>query len=145
MSDETKLIRSQLLASKKAAIQSSDPVVALREGWDDYVRFAAQRPRLYAAMMARVLHDADIPAAKQAFALLVERVTAIAAEGRLAMPVEAATHIAWASANAAALLYVTAALQVATASPSPEPHVIARLRDGAIESLCTPQPAEQRT
>jgi len=53
----------QFLASKKAAIQSSDPVLALREGRDDHVRFAAQRPRLYAAMMARALQDANIPAA----------------------------------------------------------------------------------
>jgi len=136
---------AQFLASKEAAIQSPDPVVALREGWDDYVRFAAQRPRLYAAMMARVLQDADIPAAKQGYALLVKRITAIADEGRLAMSVEAATHVAWASANAAALLYVTAALQVATASRSPEPHVIARLRDSVIESICTPQPSEKLT
>jgi hypothetical protein len=32
------------------------------EGWDDYVRFSAERPRLYAAMMARVLRGAAIPA-----------------------------------------------------------------------------------
>lgn len=35
---------AQFLASKKAAVQSSDPITALREGWDDYVRFAAARP-----------------------------------------------------------------------------------------------------
>ncbi|MGS0892609.1 TetR/AcrR family transcriptional regulator [Burkholderia stagnalis] len=134
----------QFLASKKAAVQSPDPVMALCEGWDDYVRFAAERPRLYAAMMARVLQGADIPAAKQAHALLVARITAIAAEGRLAMPVEAATHVAWASANSAALLYVTAALQVVTEPRAPEPDVVARLRDDAIQSICTPLPTEHR-
>src|SRR6516225_6840849 len=34
---------SQFLDSKKAAVKSTEPVTALREGWDDYVRFAAAR------------------------------------------------------------------------------------------------------
>lgn len=129
----------QFLRAKKAAIRSSDPVAALCEGWDNYVRFAAERPRLYAAMMARVLQGADIEAAGQAEAMLVERITAIAAEGRLAISVEAATQVAWASANAAALLYVTAASHARA-----DPDIVARLRDGAIQVICTPQPAERR-
>ena len=133
----------QFLESKKAAVQSSDPIVALRQGWDDYVRFAAQRPRLYAAMMARVLQGADIPAARGAHALLVERITAIASDGRLTVPVAAATHIAWASANSAALLYVTA-LAGDTGQQVPDPSVIASLRDGAIGSICTSQLEEQQ-
>src|SRR5580704_18320781 len=56
----------QFLASKKAAVQSSDPETALRQGWDDYVRFAAARPRLYAAMMSRILKGGHIPAPKVA-------------------------------------------------------------------------------
>jgi hypothetical protein len=54
-------------------------VTALRQGWDDYVRFAAERPRLYAAMTARMLQGGDIPAAGQAYALLVERIKTVAA------------------------------------------------------------------
>ncbi|HZV08329.1 MAG TPA: TetR/AcrR family transcriptional regulator, partial [Novosphingobium sp.] len=99
---------AQFLASKQTAVQSADPVIALREGWNDYVRFAAARPRLYAAMMSRVLGGADIPAAAQAFALLIERVGAIAATGRLAPGVAEAADLIWASANAASLLHVTA-------------------------------------
>jgi hypothetical protein len=52
----------------------------LREGWDDYVRFAAALRRLYAAMMSRVLQGAQIPAAQQAFALLIKRIAAIKAQ-----------------------------------------------------------------
>jgi len=44
----------------------------------------------------------------QAFALLIERVAAIATEGRLAPTVEEAADLVWASANAASLLHVTA-------------------------------------
>ena len=127
---------SQFLASKKAVEQSPDPVTALREGWDDYVRFAAARPRLYAAMLSRVLNGAQIPAAEQAFALLIERVAAIAAKGRLALAISAAADLLWASANAASLLYVTAQLRK-TAMPTPV--VLKDIRENALQAILTPR------
>jgi AcrR family transcriptional regulator len=127
---------AQFLESKEAAIQSSDPETALRQGWDDYVRFAAARPRLYAAMMSRVLKGGHIPAAEQGFALLTDRVAAIAAEGRLAVAAETAADLAWASANAAALLHVTARLRKAT---KPAPAVIDGLRDQAMQVILAPR------
>ena len=127
---------AQFLESKKAATQSADPVTALREGWDDYVRFAASRPRLYAAMMSRVLDGADIPAAEEAFALLIARVAAIAGEGRLSRTVEAAADIMWASANAASLLYVTARLRKV---PTPAPAALEQIREGALRSILNPE------
>lgn len=125
---------AQFLASKKAAVQSSDPVIALREGWDDYVRFASARPRLYSAMMGRVLQGAQIPAAEQAFALLIERIVAIGAQGRLSPTVEAAADLMWASANAASLLYVTAQFRN---SALPTPAVLADIRENAIRTILT--------
>jgi AcrR family transcriptional regulator len=125
---------AQFLASKKAAVQSSDPVSALREGWDDYVRFAAARPRLYAAMMGRVLQGAQIPAAQQAFALLIERIAAIGAQGRLSPTVEAAADLMWASANAASLLYVSAQLRN---SVPPTAAVLKDIRENAIRTILT--------
>src|ERR1700722_16970124 len=53
---------AQFLESKKAGTQWSGPEAAPRQGWDDYVRFAAERPRLYAAMMNRSLEVGHIPA-----------------------------------------------------------------------------------
>ena len=126
----------QFLKSKKAAIQSSDPVLALAEGWDDFVRFAAERPRLYAALMARLMQGGDIPAFGHGYAQLVERVEAIAAAGRLAMPVQDAAQTAWASANAASLLHVAAALRVTAALQQPDPSVIDGLRDRAMKAIC---------
>ena len=123
---------AQFLESKRAAIQSPDPVMALREGWDDYVRFAAARPRLYAAMMSRVLDGAEIPAATQAFALLIERIAAIAAEGRLAPTVEVAADLMWASANAASLLHVTARLRKTV---PPASAVLEQIRENALRSI----------
>lgn len=129
----------QFLASKKAASQSLDPVAALVDGWDDYVRFAAERPRIYAVMMARLLHGASIPAAGQAYALLVQKIDAILAAGRLAVPKEAAAQLAWASANAASLLYVTASLQVADQMSTPDRAVVVGLRDGAMQLIISPR------
>jgi len=127
---------SQFLDSKKAAVKSTQPVTALREGWDDYVRFAAARPRLYAAMMSRVLQGARIPAAQQAFALLIERIATIEAQGRLALTVVAAADLMWASANAASLLYVTAQLRN-TAPPTTD--VLEDIRENAVGTILTPE------
>src|SRR5271155_3957675 len=52
----------QFLESKKAAVKSPDPATAVRQGWDDYVNFAATRPRLYSAMLGRILKGAHVPA-----------------------------------------------------------------------------------
>ena len=123
---------SQFLESKMAAVRSADPVIALREGWDDYVRFAAARPRLYAAMLSRVLDGATIPAAEQAFALLIERIAAIASKGRLALTVEASADLMWASANAASLLHVTA--QLRKAQP-PSSAVLKQTRENAMRAI----------
>ena len=123
---------ARFLESKRAAVQSADPVMALREGWDDYVRFAAARPRLYAAMMSRVLDGADIPAAEQAFALLIGRISAIAAEGRLTLGIEPAADLLWACANAASLLHVTA--RVRKVAP-PTSAVLEQMREAALRSI----------
>lgn len=128
---------AQFLESKRAAAQSADPVIALREGWDDYVRFAAARPRLYAAMMSRVLDGADIPAAEQAFALLIERIAAIAAEGRLTQEIEPAADLLWACANAASLLHVTARLRKVA---PPSSAMLEQMREDALRSILNCEP-----
>lgn len=128
---------AQFLESKKTAVQSLDPVTALCEGWDDYVSFAAARPRLYAAMMSRILKGGQIPAAEQAFALLIQRLAAVAAEGRLACTVEVAADLGWASANAASLLHVTAQLRNA---PPPTSAVLEGIRESAMQSILTSEP-----
>lgn len=131
---------AQFLESKKAAEHGPDAVAILRNGWDDYVRFAAARPKLYAAMLGRVLQGAQIPAAQQASALLVERIEAIAAEGRLALTVEAAADVMWASANAASMLYVTAQVRNAAA---PAAAVLEGIRDNALRSILNTRAAAQ--
>jgi AcrR family transcriptional regulator len=124
----------QFLERKKAAVMSRDPQTALKQGWDDYVGFAADRPHLYAAMIARVMLGVRIPAAEEARQLLNQQIATIAAEGRLAMSSsDAAADLAWAIAHAAALLHVT------TVDRKPELAVIAALRDYAIQTICKPR------
>lgn len=130
---------AQFLAGKKAVELSRDPREALRQGWDNYVQFAADRPRLYAAMVAKVLSGSAIPAAEQARHLLVERIQAIASDGGLAMTVTAAADLIWASAHGAAVLHVTAP------SSPPDPAVIEALRERALESICTSLTKGQET
>ncbi|MET3861638.1 AcrR family transcriptional regulator [Dietzia sp. 2505] len=130
---------AQFLMSKKAEPFSADPVVALRQGWDNYVRFAAERPRLYAAMAVRVLQGATIPAADAGRALLVERLAAIEADGHLAMDVEAAADLIWSSAHAASTLYVLAPER------QPDPTVVTTLRERAVQSICNPIESEKPT
>lgn len=122
----------QFLASKRAAVRSTDPETALRQGWDDYVRFAAARPRLYVAMMGRVLEGARIEAADQGNAMLRSSLEDVAAAGRLAIPVQAASDLLWASANAAALLHVTAHLRKAR---PPAAATIEAVREAAMQQL----------
>ena len=85
-------------------------------------------------MMARVLSGARIPAAEQASALLVQRIEAVAAEGRLAVAVQAAADQMWAFANAAALLHVTADARKAS---RPDPAAIDDLRERAMQAILT--------
>lgn len=125
----------QFLASKRASIQSPDPVEALVEGWDNYVGFAAARPRLYAAMMARFLSGADLPAARQGQAMLHDRVARVEAAGLLAIRPEAAVQLIWASANAAALLFLTASTQPDMSMGTPDAATLTTIRDGAIQVI----------
>lgn len=62
-------------------------------------------------------------------ALHVEHIRAIAARGQLAIPADAAADLAWASAHAAAILYVRAQGQ------TPDPAVINGLREQAMAAI----------
>jgi AcrR family transcriptional regulator len=96
----------EFLARKTARPPHRDRATDLLDGWDDYVAFARERPRLYAAMTARYLSGADIPAATEARQHLTAKLQALEAESSLALPVAAAVEIVWSTAHAAALLHV---------------------------------------
>lgn len=125
----------QFLKRKHAAEQGGDPLEDLANGWNDYVLFAAERPRLYAAMLGRVLAGADIPAARQGFELLRSQLRKLEAEGRLAGDVESAADRMWASVNSASLLFVTANLR---GSKGPSGQVLESIRANALKAIIRP-------
>lgn len=127
----------QFLASKHSAVQSDNAETALREGWDDYVRFASARPRLYAAVMGRLLDGGQLDAAEQGNAALRARVEALAVCGKLAVSVDEGADVVWASANAASLLYVTA---LTRGTPAPHNATIAAIRDAAMTAILSAAP-----
>lgn len=125
----------QFLAAKRAVSATADPVQALVEGWNIYVEFASERPRLYAAMMARFLSGADLPAAREGQEMLRDRVAKIEAAGLLAVPPEAAVKVVWSSVNAAALLFLAAKMQPSLAMEKPDATILARIRDSALQAI----------
>ncbi|WP_342569981.1 TetR/AcrR family transcriptional regulator [Paenibacillus sp. FSL R5-0749] len=127
----------QLFESKIAAVESPIPEMALRQGWDDYVRFAAARPRIYAAMMGRLLEGAHIEAADQSHQALVQNVQRVAAAGKLAVSAETAADLVWASANTASWLYVTSQIRKV---PPPQPDVVDPIRESVMQIILIPMP-----
>ncbi|OPG97524.1 TetR family transcriptional regulator [Chryseobacterium mucoviscidosis] len=127
----------QLFESKIAAVESTIPEMALRQGWDDYVRFAAARPRIYAAMMGRLLEGAHIEAADHSHQALVQNIQGVAAEGKLAVPAQTAADLVWASANTASWLYVTAQIRKA---PPPQPDVVDLIRESVMQIILIQRP-----
>lgn len=121
----------QFLARKTARPAIDDLAHDLLDGWDDYVAFAQERPQLYAAMTARMLSGADIPAAALARQHLVAKLMALEARDALSVEVTTAADLLWSTAHAGALLCV------AGAGP-PDPAVLAALRRTAASVLRTP-------
>lgn len=127
----------QFLARKRLhEATNPDPVAALRNGWDDLVRFVAERPRLYAAMAARMLSGATIARADLLIETLAASIAAIDAAGRLRTTRDEALQIAWASAQGASMLYATRAMGAAGGLPTPSSAVLEGIRDRTLAAIC---------
>lgn len=121
----------QFLARKTSRAAIDDPAADLLDGWDDYVAFAQERPHLYAAMTARMLSGADIPAATLSRQHLEAKLAALAARNALATEVSTAADLLWSTAHAAALLHVAG-------TGPPDQAVLAALRKTAASVLRNP-------
>jgi AcrR family transcriptional regulator len=84
------------VAGKSSTTLPDDPVEALRAGWDDTVRFGLDQPAAYRIADARP-HDG--PSVVSGRALLREKVSRVAAAGRLAVSVERAVALMHATAR----------------------------------------------
>ncbi len=124
---------NQYLRRKIALPTASQPVQAVIDGWNDYVAFARERPRLYVAMTVRRLQGARIAAADRSRELLREKLAALDGDGGLNCALAQAADIVWASAHAAAMLIV--------AHPSDPPHadLLNAIRSAALNAIHTPR------
>lgn len=127
----------QFLERKKSQGQTRDPLADVMMGWDDYVAFARERPRLYAAMTARILQGSRIAAARESRLHLEGKLARLAQARPFAMNVRALADLMWATAHAGALLHVAAAPR------EPAPETIAALRQAALDALMQ-KPTRQR-
>jgi len=128
----------QFLERKKAQAVTRDPLADLLNGWDDYVAFARDRPRLYEAMTARVLQGGKIAAAQDSRRHLEAKLARLAEVRDLAMSTHSLADLLWASAHAAALLYVAAAPR------EPSSDTIGWLRQATLDALTAKPPKPKR-
>jgi AcrR family transcriptional regulator len=80
----------EYLASKRAMAPSGDPVEDLRHGWDVHVEFGLTNPAFYTLMYGT---RRDTPAVREAYAILLGLIDAVARAGRLRVPVETAAQM----------------------------------------------------
>ncbi len=123
------------LKKKHPPEAASDPVEALRAGWDMHIEFGLLNPELYLLMYADPRPGAESLAAQQAFAMLGEHMQHVAAAGRLRI-----------SATRACALYHAAAVGImmsllATTPKQRDPALSAIARDHALAAITTDAPA----
>lgn len=86
------------IAKKQPPESKSDPVDALRAGWDLHVEFGLANPELYRLMYVDARPRSDSPAAQQALGLLEQHLERVAVAGRLRVSVARACALYHAAA-----------------------------------------------
>ncbi|HJD81163.1 MAG TPA: TetR/AcrR family transcriptional regulator [Kitasatospora aureofaciens] len=128
------------LAEKHEALsRSEDPVVDLHRGWDLHVDFGLRHPAFYVLMYGTAQPGRRPPAADEAHALLVRLLDRAAADGRLRVPVEEATHVVHAATTGATLALI------GEGAPHRNLSTSTRLRNIVIGSITTDPPVATGT
>jgi AcrR family transcriptional regulator len=110
----------------------TDPVEAVRWGFDRYVEYGRRHPAHYRLLFGRPVAHAT-PGGNASYDHLRRSVAAVAAAGRLRAPVEDAAAALWAAMHGATSLVTNNYFQ-------PEHPAIALLRDATIAQLTQPPP-----
>ncbi|MEU6974209.1 TetR/AcrR family transcriptional regulator [Kitasatospora aureofaciens] len=128
------------LAEKHEALsRSEDPVADLHRGWDLHVDFGLRHPAFYVLMYGTAQPGRRPPAADEAHALLVRLLDRAAADGRLRVPVEEATHVVHAATTGATLALI------GEGAPHRNLSTSTRLRNIVIGSITTDPPVATGT
>ncbi|WP_433087481.1 TetR/AcrR family transcriptional regulator [Dactylosporangium sp. CA-052675] len=124
------------LAEKHTIPPTTDPVEAMRRGWDTHVDFGLRHPAVYLLMFGSDRPGHRPPAAEQAHDLLLTFLNRVAAAGRLRVPPTFAASLCQAAATG-----VTLSL-IGTPTPDRDLEISVRMRETLINSLVTDPPSD---
>lgn len=119
------------MAQKRANRQTADALADLRRGWDGWIAFALERPKLFRLMIESTRSDPS--ASQEAFIMIRAIIERLAAEGRLNTEVDTAARTIWAASNGILALFMQGT-PIAEIKPSSE-----LLFDGLVAKLVRPQ------
>ncbi|MBA8955934.1 TetR/AcrR family transcriptional regulator [Actinomadura namibiensis] len=115
------------LSGKRAQESTGDPVEDLRRGWDLHVEFGRTNPQFYALMYGS---GHTPPAAREAYALLLGLIEAVARAGRLRVPVGTAARMVGAASVGVTLDLIK--------DPEAGAEVSARTREAVLTAIALP-------
>ena len=123
------------LKEKKHRATGSDPVEALRAGWDAHVEFGLSYPAIYLLMYAEPRPGAESPAAAASYRILREHIRRVAAVGRLRFSEEQAADLFHASGCGTVLTLLS------KAEGNQDRRLLEIAREAAIGAITTDAPA----
>ncbi|MCP9965570.1 TetR/AcrR family transcriptional regulator [Actinomadura madurae] len=123
----------EYLASKRAQGTTGDPVDDLRRGWDLHVEYGVTHPAFYTLMYGTSRTPA---AAKEADAILLGLIEAVARAGRLRVAVETAARVIHAAG-----VGVTLTLIAAPAGEEGDRETSVRTREAVLAAVTVPPDA----
>ena len=92
------------MAQKRANRQTADAVADLRRGWDGWIAFALERPKLFRLMIESTRSDPS--ASQEAFVIMRGIVERLATESRLTTDVDTAARTISAASNGVLTLFM---------------------------------------
>jgi AcrR family transcriptional regulator len=92
------------MTKKRANRQTADALADLKRGWDGWLAFALERPKLFHLMVESTRSDPSTN--QEAFVLMRAIVERLGNEGRLTTGVDTAARTIWAAANGVLTLFV---------------------------------------
>ncbi len=92
------------MAQKRANRQTADALADLRRGWDGWIAFALERPKLFRLMIESTRSDPS--PSQEAFITTQAIVERLATEGRLKTDVDTTARTIWAASNGILALFM---------------------------------------
>lgn len=113
------------MARKRAHRRTSDALSDLKRGWNSWVEFASERPKLFQLVANRM--RADPSTTQEAFVMMRAGVERLADEGRLTTDADTAARAIWAGSNGVLVLF----------TQGDDPDQVASTSDLVFEALMT--------